>query len=33
MNKEDFFKKNHNKKKPKGKKIMQENIVAIYNVL
>jgi len=32
MNKEDL-KKNHNKKKLKGKTIMQENIVAIYNVL
>jgi len=31
MNKENF-EKNHNKKKPKGKKNMQENTVAIYSV-
>jgi hypothetical protein len=33
MNKEDFFLKIITKKKPKAKKIMQENIVAIDNVL
>jgi hypothetical protein len=31
MNKENFG-KNHNKKKPKGKKTMQRKTVAIYSV-